>query len=98
MGTVIDLLSWREGERDRDRLASPDPDAAVDRLDRLVSRLDPLLESVKRGGKRDHTVETDILAITGAISLGLMDEAAVRAERLASRLEARTKHAQPDQG
>jgi hypothetical protein len=85
MGTVIDLSAWREHAR-RPSGEAHDP---IGRLERIVNRLDPLLEEVKRERKRDLDVETEILAITGALSLGMQEEAAERAERLASRLEAK---------
>ncbi len=91
MGTVIDLGAWREQAR-RTPAGADDP---IARLDRIVSRLDPLLEEVKQGKKRDLALETEILAITGALSLGMTEEAADRAERLAARLEARSRRARP---
>jgi hypothetical protein len=75
MGTVIDLGEWRE-RRERDPMT---------RLERAIARLDGLL---RRGsGRVGHRVETELLAITGAVTSGLQDEAAERAERLAERLE-----------
>jgi hypothetical protein len=83
MGQLIDLASWRATGR-RTPGAARDPLA---RLDLIVSRLDPLMEEVKKGKRRDRFLETEILAITGALSLGMADEAADRAERLVARLE-----------
>lgn len=91
MGTVIDLLAWREHAGRRPEEAH-DP---IGRLELIVSRLDPLLEEVKQKKKRDPDLETEILAITGALSLGMPEEAADRAERLAARLEGRAGGAQP---
>jgi hypothetical protein len=106
MGTVIDFVRWREraaGSTDaplRQGRSSAPADGAdpIGRLDQIVSRLDPLLEEVKKNRKRDLDTETEILAITGALSLGMTDEAAERAERLAARLESRTgRRATPPQ-
>jgi hypothetical protein len=75
MGQIVDLEQWRE-ERERD---------PVVRLERAVARLELLLE---RGPSRiGRRVESELLAITGAMSAGLQEEAAERAERLAERLE-----------
>ncbi|MBI4259774.1 MAG: hypothetical protein HY658_04340 [Actinobacteria bacterium] len=94
MGTVIDLAGWlrrqdRGGELGPPSVRASDDDP-VARLDAIVSRLDPLLEEVKAARRRDALVETEILAITGALSLGLAEEAADRAERLVARLEDRS--------
>ncbi|HET7235228.1 MAG TPA: hypothetical protein VFK59_02220 [Actinomycetota bacterium] len=75
MGDVVDLQEWRQ-RHDRD------PET---RLERAIARLDALL---KRGsGRLGGRVETELLSITGAVTAGLEDEAAERAERLAERLE-----------
>jgi hypothetical protein len=75
VGSIIDLSSWRE-RRERDPMT---------RLERAIARLDGLLQlgSGRLGGR----VESELLAITGAVTAGLEDEAAERAERLAERLE-----------
>lgn len=75
VGSIIDLSQWRQ-RRERDPMT---------RLERAISRLDGLLRlgSGRLGGR----VEADLLAITGAVTAGLEDEAAERAERLAERLE-----------
>jgi hypothetical protein len=64
---------------------SADP---VARLERAVARLEPLLEEAMRGGKnaKDIRVETELLAVSGAVALELYGEAAARVERLAGRL------------
>lgn len=80
MGRVIDLETWRIGRR------TPPQSAPVRRLDAAVARLDPLVTAAEQRGL-DPRTDTDLLAITGAISLGMFDEAARRAERLADRLE-----------
>lgn len=75
MGDVVDLREWRS-RHERD---------PVTRLERAIARLDALL---KRGsGRLGNRVEAELLAITGAVTAGLEDAAAERAERLAERLE-----------
>lgn len=75
MGTVTDLATWRE-RREHDPMT---------RLERAIARLDRLL--ARGSGRLVGKVESELLAITGAVSAGLEDEAAERAERLAERLE-----------
>ena len=82
---VIQMRAWRE-RKDAQRTA---PEAVV-RLERAISRLDGLLERVTGEAPRTDTrLETEMLAITGAISAGMVDRAAVLAEDLARRLENR---------
>jgi hypothetical protein len=88
MGTVIDLSSWLERH---DRVPAA-PTEALDRLERAVARLDPLLQEVMRRGNDEQEIETELLAVTGALSVGFTDEAAHRAERLSRRLESRLRH------
>jgi hypothetical protein len=75
MGTVIDLGAWREA-RERDPLT---------RLERAVTRLEVRLE--QGTGRLGRKVESELLAITGAMAAGLEEEAAERAERLSERLD-----------
>jgi hypothetical protein len=75
MGQVIDLQEWRQRHQH-------DP---MTRLERAIARLDGLLR--QGSGRLGHRVESELLAITGAVTAGLEDEAAERAERLAERLE-----------
>jgi hypothetical protein len=75
MGTLIDLGAWRE-QHERD---------PVVRLERAVRRLDRLLG--QGSGRIGPRVETELLAITGAVTAGAAEEAAERAERLVDRLE-----------
>ncbi|MCI0634930.1 MAG: hypothetical protein L0206_13590 [Actinobacteria bacterium] len=75
MGRVIDLREWVE-RREQDPLS---------RLVRAIARLEGLLEA--GSGRLGSRIESELLAITGAVTAGLDDEAAERAERLAERLE-----------
>jgi hypothetical protein len=75
MGSVIDLVAWRDA-RERD---------PASRLERAIGRLERQLEL--GSGRISRRVESELLAITGAVTAGLPEEAAERAERLAERLE-----------
>ena len=75
MGSVIDLAAWREAH-DRDPVA---------RLERAIARLEGQL--ARGTGRIGSRVETELLAITGAMGAGHQEEAAELAERLAERLE-----------
>jgi hypothetical protein len=87
MGQVIAMQGWLER---RERPDAPADDVA--RLERAVARLEPLLD-----GRGTHPaglgldLETELLAVSGAVSLGLYTEAARRAERLADRLGSRQR-------
>lgn len=86
MGRVIDLETWRTGRRRLILADDPAGEAApVPRLDAAVARLERLMRAGT--GRISARVETELLAITGAVSAGRMQEAAQRAERLAERLE-----------
>ncbi len=62
-------------------------DPAVARLDRAVERLHGLVAGALDGrGRLTPGVETELLAIMGELTVGLIPEAADRAERLAARL------------
>ena len=76
MGEVIDLAEYR-GRR------SGVPDA-LRRLDAAVRRLDPLIRA--RSGTVPAGIEAELTAIERDVSAGRPRLAAVRAERLASRL------------
>ena len=80
MGTVISLEAWRQ---DRD-----DPS---DRLESAVAELDELLAGLPARRLADPDIERELLAITGAVSVGLLDDAADRAERLTDRLTRRAR-------
>jgi hypothetical protein len=75
VGQVIELADWREARES-------DP---VRRLERAIARLETQLE--RGSGRIGPRVESELLAITGAVTAGLQDEAAERAERLAERLD-----------
>ena len=75
MGSIIDLTAYRSA-RERDPST---------RLERAIARLEVQLEL--GSGRISRRVESELLAITGAVSAGLPEDAAERAERLAERLE-----------
>lgn len=80
MATVIDLSRWREQHQD----AAP---AGLDRLEEAVARLEPLMAAALSARRRLASgIQTEVLAIIGALAMDLVDEAADRADRLASRL------------
>ena len=77
MGVVISLEAYRERR---------DPAAvAVERLDRAVEALDPLVQS--RRHRLNPTIERELRAIGRAVSAGDARAAAERAERLVDLLE-----------
>jgi hypothetical protein len=81
MGEVISLEEYRAEHRE-----CPDPDVTViRRLDHAVGRLDAVVR--RRPGRMAPTVERELLVIARAVSSGMPDEAADRAERLADLLE-----------
>jgi hypothetical protein len=82
MGAVIDLAAWR---RRREHVVLIEDRVPVPRLDAAVARLERLMRSGT--GRISARVEAELLAITGAVTAGRMEEAAARAERLAERLE-----------
>ena len=77
MGTVISIQDWRTGRQRED---------PADRLEVAVESLDDVLQGVPPGLVGDPDVERELLSITGAVSLGMLEEAAERAERLRERL------------
>jgi hypothetical protein len=72
------------------RRLSPAPDHGVvetERLERAVDRLDRATTRVLQArGRLGPGVETQLLALIGELSVGLVSHAADRAERLADRL------------
>jgi len=96
MGRVIDLEAWRLRRPARAEhvglerpLEGRDgrlwPPTSLARLERAIGRLDPLVNGGT--GRIGPQVETELLAITGAVTAGRVEDAATRAERLAERLE-----------
>ena len=86
MGIVVELARWRrapvEGGVHR-------VDPGMERLETAVERLDRLTSAVLRGDEPlEETLETQLLALIGELSLGLLDDASKRAERLADGLAA----------
>jgi hypothetical protein len=80
-GNVISIQAWRE----RHGLS------AADRLEDAVEELDGLLASLPPSRLSDPDIERELLAITGAVSIGLLEDAAQRAERLRERLVRRIR-------
>ena len=96
MSGIIDLIEWRRArERNQDEppaedaaRSEPDP-AVVARLDRAAERLfDLVSKALEVDGHLQPKVETELLAIMGELTVGLVSQAAVRAERLAKDLAA----------
>ena len=95
MSGIIDLIEWR---RARAAAAAAFPAAAEDgaadpevvtRLDRAAERLfDLVSKALEVDGRLQPRVETELLAIMGELTVGLVSQAAVRAERLAKDLAA----------
>jgi hypothetical protein len=80
MDTVVDLLQWR-------RTRGPDTTDDLQRLEGAIHRLDAVASAaLADGGELEPWVETELLAIMGALSMDLFDDAAARAERVADRL------------
>src|SRR5437016_132106 len=95
METVTDLLQWRARRRP-DLDAEVQTEAMLERLERAIARLDELTaegpnrdrraEGPNRGRRLERSLETELLAILGAVSADMIAEATERAERLAGRL------------
>jgi hypothetical protein len=95
MGTVIELRAWRER---RGAPGDPDP-SSVDtsevelaRLEAAVQRLHAEIQRWRQGADRTgHSeVETELLAIIGAVGVGSIAVATERAEQLRAALGAPT--------
>ncbi|MFB3739442.1 MAG: hypothetical protein ACE14W_10835 [Candidatus Velamenicoccus archaeovorus] len=96
MGRVIEFGAWKRDRRLVVRSdvpteqppssggGSPARGTPLERLDRAIARLDTLVQL--GSGRIGPRVETELLAITGAVAAGRIEEAAVRAEILAERL------------
>jgi hypothetical protein len=97
MDSIIDFGAWR---RRREKDVGDDPEradmpatdageASVDRLERAVQKLHGVVSrALDAGGRLQPRVETELLAIMGELTVGLVVEAAARAERLADRIAA----------
>jgi hypothetical protein len=98
MGTVVDLAGWRKARGQPGRRAAPmhpsipatpDPvdEELLGRLEAAVERLQPLLQG-NTGPQRPLPagVHNEVLAILGELAIGLLGQAASRAERLAEDL------------
>jgi hypothetical protein len=85
MGELIDLQSWRRASVEQEG-----GDGDIRRLELAVSRLDAVASAqLEEAGSLEPSIETELLAILGALAGDLVDEAASRAERLAARLSKR---------
>jgi hypothetical protein len=85
VGTVVELEPWRLRLRPTAPSADQGARPPVGRLEHAVARLERLVKSGT--GRISERVETELLAITGAVAAGRTVDAADRAERLAERLE-----------
>lgn len=96
MGVLVDLAEWRRVRSSLRPGAAPQQPEQADVEDLLVARLDRAVERLQLlaalamddHGKLTPRVETELLAIMGELTVGLVRRAAVRAERLADRLAA----------
>jgi hypothetical protein len=97
MANIVDLLEWarrREGPGAESGPGNPPSDETasdetVARLERAIERLVPLVSRALDAGERlQPRVETELLAIMGELTVGLVGEAAGRAERLVRKLQA----------
>jgi hypothetical protein len=94
MDSIINLADWRRRREGEDDTAGPPdgPDAesedpSVIRLEGAIQRLHGLVSLALDGrGRLETKVETELLAIMGELTVGLINQAATRAERLADRL------------
>jgi hypothetical protein len=96
MSAIVDLATWKQRHATSDvapRLhevapaGGPEARPDVDRLERAVERLHALVSGRLDGdGRVEARVETELLAIMGELAVGLIPEAATRAERLAAQL------------
>ena len=82
MGTVTSIEDWRS-ERLRE-----DP---AERLEVAVESLDAVMRAGPLGRLAEPDMERELLAITGAVSLGMLEDAVDRAERLRERLLRRAR-------
>jgi hypothetical protein len=92
MSSVIDFEAWRLRRVPGGDPFEPDEaseDSTVARLEDAIQRLHRVISLALDGkGQLEPKVETELLAIMGELTVGLVTEAAFRAERLADRLAA----------
>jgi hypothetical protein len=93
MSSVIDFAAWQRRRQpggdqlEADGADSEDPTVA--RLELAIQRLHRVISlALDTRGRLEPKVETELLAIMGELTVGLVTEAARRAERLADRLTA----------
>ena len=94
MGSVVDLAGWQNARQSLVPEAETTEEThrveGVVRLERAADHLHLLVtKTLDRGRRLEPHFETELLAIIGEVTIGLVKEAAARAERLAGRLEAR---------
>jgi hypothetical protein len=95
MGAVVSLTEWRRSRGESDAMPTLGPDwepVELGRLDRAIMRLDAMIAGRsgrprRRSPAAEAAIETDLLAIMGALALGDVGQAAGRAERLAGQLD-----------
>lgn len=88
MGDVTQLEDWKRDRKVRqERHRARVPGLPVVLLEQAVGRLDPAIARIAASGPVDPHVETELLAITGAVATGDTDGALRRARRLADRLD-----------
>jgi len=93
MGLVIDFEAWRSSRKLTALPDSPPVDTRTEpglgrpigRLETAIARLDHVVSSGRF--RIDGRVEAELLAITGAVSAGRVEQATEAAERLTDRLE-----------
>jgi hypothetical protein len=88
MGMIVSLDDWRRRPR-RPEAERPDAEDGddVERLERAIETLSSFVSGAVDGGRKlSARVETELLAIMGELAVGMVGDAAGRAERLAERL------------
>ena len=84
MGTVVELDTYRAGRTP----ATPATVDVVRRLERAVERLESAVGPLNhpRSGSLEPELESELLAILGAIAMEMLESATARTERLVERL------------
>jgi hypothetical protein len=109
MSEIVDLLAWKRshlapaprvtqvggvGPDHHVEQAADGADPEMRRLESAVRRLDALTSrTIRRRGRLSAQIETELLAILGELSMGLLDAACERSERLVARLRDGARHA-----